>query len=343
MISGAMRASILGAALALAAPGVLLAGACAGPSMAQTPDPAGEDIEIVYGEWREEGRDRTVPYKLCMPNTRAAAPIVIFSHGLGGNREAASYLLEHLAANGFAAVAIQHPGTDASLLERGGGRPLDRLREGAGDARAAAARFADIRFVIDQLEAANASGPLAGRLDVSRLGMSGHSYGALTTLTAVGQRPRLGSADAFRDPRIDAAVVYSPNAPRNQDPERALAGVNTPILHFTGTDDRTPLDLEASPEGRQIPFRTIEGADQYLIVFDGGEHMIFSGRVQSRGAMSAAQHAQTEAIKRETLIFWRAYLLEDAEALAALCALPARVDAIATGEVKASHCRGAAR
>lgn len=312
---------------------------CATPSEAQgQAAPAAEQsVETVYGEWRDEARDRTVPYKLYLPASRAPSPVVIFSHGLGGSREAAGFVLEYLAQNGFAAVAIQHPGTDESLL--GDGRPMAQLREAVRHMRSAAARFGDVRFVIDQLERETASGRFAGRFDTSRIGMSGHSYGALTTLIAVGQRPAAGPADAFRDPRIDAAIVYSPNAPRNQEPGPALADVRTPMLHLTGTNDRTPLDLEMTPEGRQIPFRTITGADQYLIVFEGGDHMIFSGRVQRSGRMTAAQQAQTEAIERETLTFWRAYLRQDAAAMSSVCDLPERIAAIGVAEVKADHCR----
>jgi dienelactone hydrolase len=323
-------------ALALALP--LALGACAGSSAAQTAPAttAPEAVEVVYGEWRDGARDRLVPYKLYLPRARTAAPVVMFSHGLGGNREAASYLLEYLAANGFAAIAIQHPGTDEALLRGGGG--MENLRESVRDVRAAAARFGDVRFVIDQLERENASGAHAGRFDLTRIGMSGHSYGALTTLVAVGQRPAAGPADRLRDARIDAAIVYSPNAPRNQEPAAALGDIRTPILHLTGTADRTPLDLEMTPAGRQIPFRTITGADQFLIVFDGGDHMIFSGRVQRSGRMNAGQRAQTEAILRESLTFWRAYLLDDASALQTICSLPQRIDPIGTAEVKAERC-----
>ena len=120
-------------------------------------------------------------------------------------------------------------------------------------------------------------------------------------------------------------------------------GITTPILHFTGTEDRTPLDLEMTPEGRQIPFRTISGADQFLIVFDGGDHAIFSGRVQRSGRMSAAQRAQTEAIERETLTFWRAYLSQDASALETLCDLPEPIAPVGVAELKADRCGGAER
>ena len=330
----ALRSSAIGIAIAVSA--------CAsGAEVAQAPQAAQEvsQVEIVYGEWRDEARDRVVPYKIYLPATHDPSPIVIFSHGLGGSREAAAYLMTYLAQNGFVGVVLQHPGSDAALLgdERDPARAIGRLRAGM-EARPAVARFGDIRFAIDQLEAANASGPLAGRLDLSRIGMSGHSYGALTTLVAVGQRLRGGAPEAFRDARIGAAIVYSPNAPREQAADEALDGIRAPILHLTGTADRTPFDLEQSPAGRQIPFQTIRGADQYLIVFDGGDHMIFSGRVQAGGAMTEAQTAQTEAILRESLMFWRAYLLGDAQALAEMCALPARVDAIGVGEVHAARC-----
>lgn len=330
-----MRSVMLATALVWIGPA---GAACAQQAASQAPRGA---ESVVDGEWRDAQRDRIVPYRLYLPASAAPAPIVIFSHGLGGSRDAASYLMRLLAANGFVGVVLQHPGSDSALLSGAADRDgaIGQLRAGM-TAGAAAARFGDVRFAIDQLAAANRSGPLAGRLDLTRIGMSGHSYGALTTLVAVGQR--LGAAgDRFRDPRIRAAIVYSPNAPRNQEPGAALAGIATPILHFTGTADRTPLDLEASPEGRQIPFRTIGGADQFLIVLAGGDHMIFSGRVQAAGRMTTTQRAQTDAIERETLTFWRAYLLGDAQALAALCDLPARVRPVATGEVKATRCPGA--
>lgn len=329
-------------AFALAAVFSIMAGGCVSQAKEPSPPAATAAVDAVYGEWRDERRQRDVPYKIYLPTERAPRPVVIFSHGLGGSREGADYLLSYLAKHGFVAVAIQHPGTDESLLrDRGAGETMDalsELRKGVRDPRAAIARFGDVRFVLDRLEAENKSGRMAGRFDLSRVGMSGHSYGALTTLVAIGQRVGAQASSPFQDDRIDAAIVYSPNAPRNQDPQTALAGVRTPILHFTGTEDRTPLDLEASPEGRQIPFRTIAGADQFLVVLNGGDHMIFSGRVQRSGGMTPSQQAQTELIERETLLFWRAYLLGDAEALQRLCGLPARVRAIASAEAKASRC-----
>lgn len=322
--------------------GVALAVADAALAAPAAQDRPATQVEVAYGEWRDTVRGRTVPYKLYLPAGPDPAPVVLFSHGLGGSREAAAFLLEALAEAGFVAVSIQHPGTDASILpglrSADRGQMVERLTRGALARAGATARFGDVGFAIDRLEAENAGGRLAGRFDLTRLGMSGHSYGALTTLVVLGQGARDDEPGPFKDPRIDAGIVYSPNAPRNQEPGPALSGIRTPILHFTGTEDRTPFDLEETPEGRTIPFRTITGADQYLIVLNGGDHGIFGGRVQAAGEMTPSQTAQTRVIVRETLTFWRAHLLGDAEALSALCDLPRRVVDVAHGEVKALRC-----
>lgn len=87
-----MRKMVSRFALAFAMLVALVAG-CASPSAAQTAPArsAAQSVEIIYGEWRDEARDRSVPYKLYLPSARTPAPVVIFSHGLGGNREAATY------------------------------------------------------------------------------------------------------------------------------------------------------------------------------------------------------------------------------------------------------------
>ena len=116
-------------------------------------------------------------------------------HSAGGNRDGAEYLLRFLAENGYTAVAVQHPGSDTPAVF--GGMPgtpgFDPAKAEAG-ARAAIApgvavdRFRDIPFAIDQLERMNAGdAKLRGRLDLTRVGMSGHSYGAITTMALSGQ------------------------------------------------------------------------------------------------------------------------------------------------------------
>jgi predicted dienelactone hydrolase len=145
---------------------------------------AAADIEVAYGQWTDAARGgRVVPYKLYLPKGAGPYPLIVHSHGLGGNREASTYILQAVAEAGFIVVTLQHAGSDSGILARGGG--IEAAGRTAMTAEAAQARYGDVPFALDQL----AKDPrLQGRADFAHIGMSGHSFGALSTLTAVGQR-----------------------------------------------------------------------------------------------------------------------------------------------------------
>jgi predicted dienelactone hydrolase len=284
-------------------------------------------VDTILGDWTDAARaNRVVPYKIYYPtNAQGARPIVIFSHGLGGNRDGAEYLLRFLAENGYAAVAVQHPGSDTPAVF--GGMPgtpgFDPSKAEAG-ARAAMApgvavdRFHDIPFAITELERMNAGdAKLRGRLDTSRIGMSGHSYGAVTTLALSGQSLGPRGQFSFADQRITAAIAYSPNKPRVGDPSQVYKAIRIPTFHMTGTEDKSPLDGSEDPVNRQIPYRNIAGADKYLLVFTGGDHMIFSGRTLRSGPRPNDEKFHA-LINKASLAYWDAYLMGNKDAKAYL-------------------------
>src|SRR5512145_1597812 len=63
----------------------------------------------------DTGRQRQIPVLVYLPAGTNAAPVVLFSHGLGGNRQGSRYLGEHWAERGYVAVFLQHPGSDDSV------------------------------------------------------------------------------------------------------------------------------------------------------------------------------------------------------------------------------------
>ena len=64
-------------------------------------------------DWTDAARGRTVPAKIYYPTDAAGPfPVIVFSHGLGGTREAYEYLARQWAANGYVSVHLQHPGSD---------------------------------------------------------------------------------------------------------------------------------------------------------------------------------------------------------------------------------------
>jgi hypothetical protein len=110
------------------------------------------------------------------------------------------------------------------------------------------------------------------------------------------------------------------------------------MLHFTGAEDSSPVDLESTPWERTIPFQTITGADPYLVYLTGGDHRVFSGRRLVASQLKPSDPEHMRLIVENTVRFWRAYLRDDPAALAALCDLPARVQTAARGFVKARRC-----
>lgn len=234
-------------------------------------EPGDADVETQLVDWIDTGRDRSLPIKLYLPEGDGPFPVVIFSHGLGGSREAAPYLGEYWASHGFLGVFVQHPGTDRSLFAGATSREeiLEDLRSGTRNREMAQARFEDIPFVIDEIERLAASGALPA--DITRIGMAGHSYGAATTIAVMGRR--FGRQMDFTEPRILAGLTLSPTAPPARLPERMhprlYDRITRPMLHLTGTEDVAAIRPEIDPADRTIPFSLIPSGEQYLIVFEG--------------------------------------------------------------------------
>ncbi|HPU54288.1 MAG TPA: alpha/beta hydrolase fold domain-containing protein, partial [Burkholderiaceae bacterium] len=211
-------------------------------------------VEVLDFEWHDSTRDRPVPVRLFMPTQTSRAPLVVFSHGLGGSRSSYSHLGRYWASHGVATLHPQHLGSDRAVWTGGGAAMLGSLRA-AGTPENAIARVNDVRFVIDHLFR---QGGWADRLDPSRIGVAGHSFGANTALLACGARYREsgGRVASFGDTRIRAAVVMSaPSLPSDQDPAFAYSSIGVPTLHLTGTHDSTPIPgLWTMPEERRVPF-----------------------------------------------------------------------------------------
>lgn len=283
------------------------------PARAAAPDyaaPGGHPVAILDGEWRDSLRQRTVPYRVRYPaDLKGPAPVVIFSHGLGGSRTGAAYYGDHLASHGYVVVFVQHPGSDVGIFA---GKGLSR--EAANQSlspRSTLDRFFDIPFALDQLATLNAApGPLQGRLDLARIGMSGHSFGAVTTEVMAGQVFPAGRS--LPEPRFKAFLAMSPSPDRNGDNARAFARIDKPFLFLTGTQDEAAVGPRAleSAEGRAKPFEAIEGTPETLVVLSGGDHMVFSGR-QELGLSRPKDERFHDIVKAASLAFWDAYLRDD--------------------------------
>ncbi len=287
---------------------------------------AAPTVSTKYDQWNDQNRNRDIPVKYYIPAPQTEPyPVVIFSHGLGGSREAAVYFGDYLSKHGYLGVFIQHPGSDESfwksdfdINKEGVDRTklLARFKKQVINPMHAVNRANDVHFVVDMLEKVNTSDPvLKGKLDLNKLAIAGHSYGSWTALTASGQRvvTRFGKEISSVEPRIKAAIYLSPTPPKkNLDPTLVYGQIQIPGLHFTGTQDNSPVN-DTKAEDRRTAFDNISKSDQYLVILDGADHMVFgAGRARKRIKPEDAKHQ--EIVKETSLHFLDAYLKGDVEA-----------------------------
>ena len=297
---------------------LLAAAALAAVSLRRVASAAGIDLPAPFAtldfDWVDAARQRPVPVRLYLPEPTGAAqplPPVVFSHGIGGSRYGYSYLGQHWAAHGIASLHLQHVGSDRSLWFGNLLGLVGRLAEAAREVEAIH-RAKDLRFALDQV----LGGELAPRIDPGRIVAAGHSYGANTTLLAVGARvEREGRVIDLRDDRLRAAIVISsPPFYGEKQPQAVLAGIQVPSLHVTATEDviRIP-GYWSGAEDRVAVFDAIGGPRKLLAVFNGGSHSMFTDRAGTGGALL---NPQVKAATRElSLAFLREELLGDGSEL----------------------------
>lgn len=276
-------------------------------------------VEIEDGSWTDAARAREIPWRLYRPAGVESAPVLVFSHGAGGSREGGAWLGEYLAGFGYASFHIEHAGTDRDAVrEAVRAAPRRERRDAAREAFAqigaavndpalAEDRFRDLAFAAEQIAHMGA----AAGLDPSRLGVYGHSFGAISTLVAAGQAVE-GYGRSLAVPAFDAALALSPSPPRPGygTAEAAYQDMTAPVFHITGTRDESPGG-DVSARERLIPFETIRDVDQYALVLDGAAHMTFGGRAP-RSDDDFERHVR--AVRIAALAFFDAHLLGDPRA-----------------------------
>ncbi len=165
------------------------------------------------------------------PVAGRALPLVVISHGRNGSPWTHRGTAAHLARRGFVVVLPEHVGNsrgDASLT---------------GTVAMLAHRPRHVRLAVDAVLA----DPIVGeKVDATRLSLIGHSIGAYTALAVAGGRPMTTPFDAPPGPSrpvpvdavadVRALVLLAPVAGWYATPD-SLAGVEVPILLYTGAED----------------------------------------------------------------------------------------------------------
>ena len=265
-------------------------------------------VSVADHAWFDSQRGRAVPARVYYPSVSSEQfPVIVFSTGLGRSRDDCAYLGRHWASCGYVAVHVQHKGSDSDVRQ-GSMRPRKDLQRAFYDPRNVRNRPLDIMFVIDQLEQLHRDGTAVGeRMDLDRIGVAGHDFGAQTAMALAGQV--LPGQLAFAEPRVRAVVAMSAPVPLGQVPlDVAYSDVSRPCLYITGTADNSIVATTRASQ-RRLPFDHTAGADEYLVTFYGADHLMYTGNVARDGTFQ-------RLIAECSTAFWDAYLKDDVPARA---------------------------
>ena len=268
-------------------------------------DPSREDWSLWTAIWypADKTDGKTLRNSLALrgnpPPDRSGAPypLIIFSHGYGGNNTQLSLVMEYLASQGYVVAAPQHHDTFPTRFEAVD-RPLDIL------------------LVLNQL-AAISEDDLAGMIDTDNVGLIGYSLGATSVLQLLGmvrdpanlanwcsQHPEVTTWDCnpppmvghpdfdlitayraqlglqtrsdgtwapFGDERVHAVLALAPGL-FQLTTDGMLAAVTTPTMILHGTQD-----LTNGYEGNAVrTYSQLGTDDRYLVSIVEQGHDVFT-------------------------------------------------------------------
>jgi predicted dienelactone hydrolase len=262
---------------------------------------------------RDSTRNKDLHFKILYPESQGSFPVIIFSHGYGGSKDAYSFLTRYWAEHGY--VTLQPNHADAHELRRfwlGGRRLRKGMEKTLNDPAAWDDRVRDLTFLMDTLSDLERRTPqLAGKLDTQCVGVGGHSFGAFTTMLVAGVTvdvPNGPRDKSYADPRPRAFLALSPQGRGSRGlTAHAWEGAARPLMVMTGSRDRGAEG--EGPAWRQDPFRLSPPGNKYLVFVDGASHLTFAGLPIPLGE----SRKMIAAIQTASLAFWDAYLKHSAQ------------------------------
>jgi len=224
-------------------------------------------------------------------------PVIIFSHGLGGNRSVYSIICSELASHGYVVLAIEHADGTASCCKLAGGKGWRFYRGLGGDegqVEKTRHRILEMKTAVKILRTLhkgeniqglklssldNPAGFLAGALDLRCLAAVGHSYGGATTAALVSE-----------DPLFRCGVCLDPWWAALPEEAMCLAKWRTkaPLLVMGSHDWNVPNlqgQMLCGPERQSKIFNAVKvrkehgqrnGAGAMLLVIAGSSHNTFA-------------------------------------------------------------------
>jgi len=190
-------------------------------------------------------------------------PLILFSHGSGGIRFQSTFYCPHLASHGFVVISVDHDGNTLFDLLR------DKEAQGAkGMGRSINDRPKDMKFMYDEMVKRNKD-PKDRFFEMilpEQLGVTGHSFGGLTSVLIV------------RDfPQLKVSVPQAPHTTVARAVVNADDLAKVPFLVMASMDDKT-LDYQDEQKSFYdlMITSTYLKSDRFFFALKRGGHFTYS-------------------------------------------------------------------
>ena len=230
-------------------------------------------------------------------------PVILFSHGLNGFRGQGTTMVQELASHGYVVATVDHTyGNVVSVFPDG--RSVFRspdLFDEMGDPPHTGQTLVqvwaqDLAFMLDELTLLNegVEGGLNGRLELSHVGVFGHSTGGGATVTFCQQDARCTAGLG-----LDAWLIPTPDNVESNPPNQPFMFISTPAWISEENTARGQQIFAALPN--QATLVTIAGADHY----DFSDLPLFSPLTHQLGLTGTIDGAlMVEILNRYVLAFF---------------------------------------
>ena len=237
-------------------------------------------------------------------------PVIAYSHGHRGVPQGSWRLMRYFASHGWIALSVAHTGNLLTEGSAADNTPIEHWHH----------RALDVSAGLNALESALVLEPLVGKVNTTKVLLTGHSRGTYTTWALGGSqfdtneiRTRCDAgnypngcseaaiarfADGFQDPRIAAVMPTAGSGHREFfDGVQGRNAINLPVLMLTVADD---------PVGAQDLYESTTLSDFTWIEIAGGCHELFN-----LGCGRSEDAAKFPTITTYGLAFGRRHILND--------------------------------
>ena len=266
---------------------------------------------------------RAIKLRIRLPSIVAPTGLILYSPGLGSGTSNGQAWCEAWRQAGYLVVTLAHPVTDDSIWRTSNKQSFKTNMQLALAGPQYGLRVSDCSFALDHCLK---SAELAPFIDPARVGLAGHSYGALTAQTIAGQP--LG-ATSMRDSRIKAVIAFSPGA-TSLERARSMSKIQIPFFCITGDRDQfvtfkkdgEAIKLGVSLANRELVYANLPAGKKLQLKLQDADHMSFAGepvevRRFSRDikVTESSQQALWDQVSQMTTAFWEYYLAASGHAV----------------------------